>query len=382
MSAPATHAGLSGTVAAGSSSIAAMGSAGIAAMESAGTSAVESPGTAAGEPIEIVRTVAELRRMLAPARHAGRTIGLVPTMGALHDGHLSLIAAARKQCHVVVVSLFVNPSQFDERADLERYPRDERRDRELAAGAGADILFAPTAEEVYPAGFATAVEVLGLTERLEGAVRGAGHFRGVTTVVCKLLNMVAPDTAYFGQKDAQQTIVIRRLVADLNMAVRIEVCPTVREPDGLAMSSRNARLGGEERERAVALPRALQAATARAEQGERGAGALTAAAREAMVELGVEPEYVALVSPDTLEPVERLREPSLLAIAARIGSTRLIDNVTLCPSAPGESGSPTKPAASAGAQSNAAQPVSGPPTAVPSSHRQATTREATIACSA
>jgi pantoate--beta-alanine ligase len=275
--------------------------------------------------------VGELRAALEPARRAGRTIGLVPTMGALHEGHLSLIVRARSQCDLVVVSLFVNPAQFNEHADLDRYPRQEDRDRGLAAQAGADLLFAPTREEVYPAGFSTSVEVLDLTDRLEGAVRGSAHFRGVTTVVTKLLNMVAPDIAYFGQKDAQQVIVIRRLVEDLNVAVRIEACPTVRESDGLAMSSRNAHLSPDERTRALALHRALAAAGAAVSDGELSADALIRAARDAMTPFDVEPEYLALVSPDTLETVSRLDEPALLAIAARVGATRLIDNVTLYP---------------------------------------------------
>jgi pantoate--beta-alanine ligase len=278
-----------------------------------------------------VRTVAELRSALAPDRRAARTIGLVPTMGALHDGHLSLIRRAREQCDAVVVSLFVNPSQFDERADLERYPRQEERDGALAAQAGADVLFAPPVEEVYPAGFATSVEVLGVTERLEGEVRDAAHFRGVSTVVTKLLCMVGPDVAYFGQKDAQQVVVIRRLVADLNLPVRLEVCPTLREPDGLAMSSRNARLSPEERGRARALPSALRAAAELAGKGERSAAALLEAASGAMEPFAVEPEYLAIVDPDTFEPVARLDEPALLAVAARVGATRLIDNETLEP---------------------------------------------------
>ena len=284
------------------------------------------------KPMRSLRSVGELRTALEPARRAGRRIGLVPTMGALHDGHLSLIARARAECDVVVVSLFVNPAQFDERADLDRYPRQEDRDRELAARAGADLLFAPPPEEVYPAGFATSVEVLGLTDRLEGAVRGASHFRGVTTVVTKLLNMVAPDVAYFGQKDAQQAIVIRRLVEDLNLVVQVVTCPTVRDPDGLAISSRNAHLDPAERARAVGLHVALCAAVAAASAGERSSDRLVRAAEEALAPFEVELEYLALVSPDTLEPVARLEQPALLAIAARVGSTRLIDNVTLDPS--------------------------------------------------
>ncbi|HEV3036024.1 MAG TPA: pantoate--beta-alanine ligase [Solirubrobacteraceae bacterium] len=278
-----------------------------------------------------VRTVAALRAALTPARREGLTIGLVPTMGALHQGHLSLVTCAREQCDVVVVSLFVNPAQFNERADLERYPRDERRDAALAAAAGADVLFAPAVEEVYPAGFATSVEVLGVTERLEGAARGAAHFRGVATVVTKLLCMTLPDVAYFGQKDAQQVVVIRRLTRDLNLPVRIEALATVREPDGLAMSSRNALLAPDERRRAVALPAALEAARALAASGERSAQALLDAARAAMRPFDVVPEYLALVEPDTLEPVDTLAGETLLAIAARIGEVRLIDNATLAP---------------------------------------------------
>ena len=281
--------------------------------------------------MRIVRTVAGLRAALAPARRAECTIGLVPTMGALHEGHLSLIARAREACGVVVVSLFVNPAQFDERADLERYPRSEERDADLAATAGADVLFAPSVEEVYTADFATSVEVLGLTDGLEGAARGAEHFRGVTTVVTKLLCMAMPDVAYFGQKDAQQLAVIRRLVSDLNLPVRIERCPTVREPDGLAMSSRNALLSQQERSRALALPAALEAASELAAAGERSAAALLEAASEAMLALGVAPEYLALVDPDTLEELDALAPQSLLAVAARIGEVRLIDNAVLEP---------------------------------------------------
>jgi pantoate--beta-alanine ligase len=279
----------------------------------------------------VLRTVGDLRAALEPHRRAGRVVGLVPTMGALHEGHLSLIDCARSQCDVVVVSLFVNPAQFDEQADLALYPRREEHDRQLAARAGADILFAPSPQEVYPAGFTTSVEVLGLTDRLEGAARGAAHFRGVTTVVTKLLNMVSPEVAYFGQKDAQQVIVIRRLVVDLNMAVRIETCPTVREADGLAMSSRNARLSPAERAQALGLHAALAAAAAAAADGERSAARLTRIAQEAIEPYELEVEYLELVDPATLEPVSRLQQPALLAIAARAGSTRLIDNLPLSP---------------------------------------------------
>jgi pantoate--beta-alanine ligase len=280
-----------------------------------------------------VRTVDDLRAELAPARREDARIGLVPTMGALHDGHLSLIGRARSECDVVVVSLFVNPAQFDEGEDLQRYPRRERRDAELASQAGADVLFAPSADEVYPPGFATTVEVLGVGDRLEGQARGREHFRGVSTVVAKLLGMAMPDVAYFGQKDAQQTVVIRRLVADLNLPVRVQVCPTVRESDGLAMSSRNVRLTPQERSRALALPEALQAAARLAAGGERSAAALLDAARNAMLAHDVEPEYLELVDPETMQPCEQLQRESLLALAARIGQTRLIDNVVLRPTA-------------------------------------------------
>jgi pantoate--beta-alanine ligase len=288
-----------------------------------------------------VRTVDELRSELASARREGRTIGLVPTMGALHEGHLSLIGRARRECEVVVVSLFVNPAQFNEHADLERYPRNERVDAELASNAGTDILFAPPVEEVYPPGFATSVEVLGITERLEGVSRGAEHFRGVSTVVTKLLGMALPDVAYFGQKDAQQLVVIRRLVADLNLPVRIQSCRTVREPDGLAMSSRNARLSTDERARAVALSEALRAATQRAAAGERSAQRLLDVACAALLARDIEPEYLELVDPETLLPCEELTHEALLAVAARVGETRLIDNVIVRPSAATASFAPT-----------------------------------------
>ncbi len=310
-----------------------------------------------------VRTVAELRSALASARLEEHTIGLVPTMGALHEGHLSLISHAREHCDVVVVSLFVNPAQFNERADLERYPRDEQRDAELTAAAGADVLFAPSVEEVYPQGFATTVEVLGVTERLEGAARGPEHFRGVSTVVTKLLCMAMPDVAYFGQKDAQQVVVIRRLAADLNLPVRIEALPTVRESDGLALSSRNALLTPDDRARALALPAALRAATALAAGGERSTAALLDAAREAMCPFAVEPEYLALVDPDTLEPLERLDGDALLAIAARVGEVRLIDNTTLFPALAGSDATILSPAAAgrdaAGAGSAPSQQLQG-----------------------
>ncbi len=200
-----------------------------------------------------LRTIAELKAALAQPRRAGRRIGLVPTMGAFHEGHLSLMRRARSECDEVIVSLFVNPTQFNEASDLAAYPRDEQRDAAIAAEQRVDYLFAPTAAEMYPHGFATTVNVGGIAEALEGAQRGRGHFDGVATVVTKLFTIVAPDVAYFGQKDAQQTLVIKRVVRDLNLPVEIEICPTVREPDGLALSSRNLRLTPNERIRALAL---------------------------------------------------------------------------------------------------------------------------------
>jgi pantoate--beta-alanine ligase len=279
-----------------------------------------------------VRSKDELRLALADARAEGRTIGLVPTMGSLHDGHLSLLRAAREQCDVVVMSLFVNPAQFGEGEDLERYPRDEERDARLAAEAGVDLVYAPSVEEVYPEGFATAVEVGGLTEVLDGdpGRRGPKHFRGVTTVVAKLFNTVQPDVAYFGQKDAQQLAVIRRMVRDLDIPARIEGLPTVREPDGLAMSSRNAYLDQGERVRAAALSRALRTADARAREESLEAG--IAAARAELERAGIEPEYLEARDPDELTPVAALNgSPVLLAVAARVGGARLIDNVLIVP---------------------------------------------------
>jgi pantoate--beta-alanine ligase len=279
--------------------------------------------------VRTLRTVAELREALRPARRSERVIGLVPTMGALHDGHLSLIRHARATCDVVVVSLFVNPAQFNDAGDLAAYPRDEARDAGLAADAGADVLFAPAQSEVYPPGFATTVRVGGLTEPLEGVYRGVAHFDAVTTVVTKLLNMAGPDVAFFGQKDAQQALVVRKLVRDLDIPVRIEVRPTVREPDGLALSSRNVHLRGADRQRALALHEALRAAEASLAAGERDADRLRAAALAAMRGRGVEPEYLELVGIDDLDPVTRVDGDALLAVAARVGDTRLIDNTIL-----------------------------------------------------
>jgi len=277
--------------------------------------------------MRILRTVAEVRTALRPARRAERTIALVPTMGALHAGHVALVERARGECDEVVVSLFVNPAQFGDPDDLAAYPRDEARDAVLAAEAGADLLFAPSTEELYPPGFATHVTLEGpLVEALEGARRGPEHFRGVATVVTKLLNVVQPDVALFGQKDAQQTIAIRRLVADLNLPVRIHVSPTVREQDGLALSSRNVRLIAADRARARALPAALAAAADAHASGERDAAVLGSTARAAMTPFGVEPEYLALVDPESLDPVRTVKGAALVAVAATVGGVRLIDN--------------------------------------------------------
>jgi pantoate--beta-alanine ligase len=281
--------------------------------------------------VRTVRTVRELRGVLAPERRAGRTIGLVPTMGAFHGGHLSLIRRAREQCDVVVVSLFVNPKQFGPGEDLEHYPRDEERDARLAEAEGVDLLFAPPAAEVYPDGFATTVTVGDLTDVLDGAPdqRGASHFAGVATVVAKLFNMAGPDVAYFGQKDAQQALVIRKLVRDLDIPVRIEVCPTVRDDAGLALSSRNAYLSADERRRALGLSRALRAAEAAVESGRIDAPAVLAAARGELDAHGIEPDYLELRSATDLSPVERVNGSTLLAVAARVGRARLIDNTIL-----------------------------------------------------
>jgi pantoate--beta-alanine ligase len=278
--------------------------------------------------MKTLRTVAELRQALAPERRAGRSIGLVPTMGSLHEGHLSLLRRAREDCDVVVMSLFVNPAQFGPAEDLDAYPRDEARDAALAQAEGVDVLFAPPLEEVYPPGFATKVTVSGLTGVLDGdpARRGPDHFDGVTTVVTKLFNMAGPDVAYFGQKDAQQALVVHKLVRDLDLPVRIEVCPTVRDADGLALSSRNAYLSPTERERALGLSRALRAAEAEVAAGHLEAEGVLSAARAELDSAGIEPEYLELRSAADLSPAERVNGSTLLAVAARVGRARLIDN--------------------------------------------------------
>ncbi|OIQ59234.1 pantothenate synthetase [Moorella thermoacetica] len=279
--------------------------------------------------MELLPTIAAVRNYVAAARHRGLTIGLVPTMGYLHEGHLSLARAARQQNDVVIMSIFVNPTQFGPNEDFARYPRDLERDRELAAGAGVDAVFAPAVAEMYPAGYATYVHVEGLTEVLCGASR-PGHFRGVTTVVSKLFNIVQPDRAYFGQKDYQQALVIKKMVRDLNFPVEIITIPTVREADGLALSSRNKYLTPEQRRSALSLHRALNLGSELIKAGEREAAAVRRAMEK---EITAWPEtridYIAISDAGTLKPLERIAGRVLLALAVWVGNTRLIDNVVL-----------------------------------------------------
>lgn len=276
--------------------------------------------------MKVVRTVAALRDALAGA---GR-IGFVPTMGALHEGHLALVRAARAENDTVVLSIFVNPTQFTDGSDLAAYPRDEERDLALAEGGGVDVVFAPDAAEMYPTGFATTVQVAGpITETLEGAHRGRAHFDGVATVVAKLLLAVAPHSAYFGAKDAQQVVVVRRMVRDLGIPVEIVVCPTARDADGLALSSRNARLSVAERAQAAAIPRVLEETRDAVARGERDAVLLCHRARAALVAAGLAVEYVAIVDPDSLDEMARLSGNALAVVAVRAGDVRLIDNTML-----------------------------------------------------
>jgi len=279
--------------------------------------------------IEVVHTIADTRPAVAAARAAGQTIGLVPTMGALHEGHASLIRVAKHRCPFVVVSIFVNPAQFGPQEDLSRYPRTLSEDLALCEREGATLIFAPEPSEIYPEGFRTYVEVHELQDVLEGASR-PGHFRGVATVVLKLFNILQPDRAYFGQKDAQQARIIRQMVRDLDVPVRVIVAPTVREPDGLALSSRNRYLEPVQRQEAVALSQALAAVQRRVAAGERDAVALRrvladriAAAPAAVL------DYAEIVDADNLRPIERLERPALAVLAVRFGATRLIDNLPL-----------------------------------------------------
>jgi len=277
----------------------------------------------------VLRTIAEARQACAGFRAAGKTLGLVPTMGALHPGHLSLIRAAQESCDAVAVSIFVNPTQFGPKEDFASYPRVLEQDCHTLEAAGVDIVFAPSVEEMYPPGGSTSVEVAGLSDRLDGALR-PGHFRGVATVVTKLFLIFAPDAAFFGQKDAAQVAVLRRMVRDLRFAVKLEVCPTMREPDGLALSSRNRNLSEEERRQALVLYRALRAVESRFQAGEVDSGKLMDEAQRILKqEPAVQVEYCRIVDPETLEQVSHVRPGSLVAIAARVGATRLIDNLLL-----------------------------------------------------
>ena len=281
---------------------------------------------------QVATRVAQVRQRVRQARREGKLAGLVPTMGALHEGHLSLMRRARAECGYVVVSIFVNPTQFPPGEDFERYPRDLEGDLAKAAQVGVDLIFAPPTSEIYPPGDSTFVEVTGpLVECLCGPHR-PGHFRGVATVCAKLFNIVAPDRAYFGEKDYQQLLVIRRMVEDLRLPLEIVPMPTVREPDGLAMSSRNQYLSAEERRAAAVLYRALSAARERARAGERDATALVAAVRQATeAEPLVRLQYVELRDAETLAEIRRLDRPAVLALAAFVGAARLIDNILITP---------------------------------------------------
>jgi len=270
-----------------------------------------------------------MRAASRAVRRAGKRLGFVPTMGALHEGHLSLVRAARASCDGVAASIFVNPTQFGPNEDLAHYPRSFERDRELLEREGVELLFAPSVEEMYPAGAVTWVTVEGLSDKLDGRSR-PGHFRGVTTVVAKFFHVVEPDAAFFGQKDAAQAAIIRRMVRDLNLPVEIVVCPIVREPDGLAMSSRNAYLNPEQRKRALVLHRSLMRVQRLADAGERLAAKLMAAGREEFAaESFVRLDYFEIVDPDTLDRVEDISGGALAAAAAFVGNTRLIDNILL-----------------------------------------------------
>jgi pantoate--beta-alanine ligase len=277
----------------------------------------------------LVHTIGEVRGAVREVRAGGGTVALVPTMGFLHEGHMSLVDRARELADWVAMSIFVNPMQFGPKEDLAKYPRDLERDLEMARARGVDLVFAPEVEEMYPHGEPQVSVVPGaLAERMEGAIR-PGHFRGVLTVVAKLFGIFQPDVAVFGQKDFQQAALIRRMALDLDQGVRVEVAQTVREPDGLAMSSRNVYLSEEERERARALSRGLERSRALFAAGERDAEALRASLWSAMSVPGVEPGYAEVVDPLTLEPVAQAAPGAVLLVAARVGRTRLIDNAVL-----------------------------------------------------
>jgi len=279
--------------------------------------------------MDVVRTVTELRERVGDARRRGRTVGLVPTMGAMHAGHASLVRRARAENGYVVVSIFVNPTQFGPSEDLDKYPRDMVGDSDLCEKEGVDLIFAPTVQEMYPDGFRTYVTVEGLSEVLCGASR-PGHFRGVTTVVAKLFNQVGPDKAYFGRKDVQQAVIIQRMVRDLDIPVEIVVCPTVRDNDGLALSSRNSYLSPEERKQATVLYRALSAAQEMFTAGRHDPGALLARMKDIIASQPlVRPDYLRIVDSETLEDVQSVCRGALVTVAAHVGGARLIDNITL-----------------------------------------------------
>jgi pantoate--beta-alanine ligase len=281
--------------------------------------------------MRVFDSINDVRAASRTARREGKSLGLVPTMGALHEGHLSLVHAAKAQCDLVAASIFVNPLQFGPNEDLAKYPRSFDHDSELFKREGGDFIFAPSVEEMYPAGAVTYVTVEGLSDRLCGRSR-PGHFRGVTTVVSKLFNIVEPDRAFFGQKDAAQATIIRRMVRDLNIPVQIVVCPIVREPDGLAMSSRNAYLDPPQRKSALVLYRSLKAVQERFDQGERKVQTLIEAGKQAFAEdSSVRLDYFEIVGPETLDPVDDLSRPALVAVAAFVGKSRLIDNIVLKP---------------------------------------------------
>jgi len=276
--------------------------------------------------MQLCRTIAEMRTAAGALKAKNLTLGFVPTMGALHEGHLSLVRAAKQRCDRVAVSIFVNPTQFGPNEDFSKYPRTFDRDRELLEGEGVDLLFAPSTEEMYPPGAITYVTVEELSEKLDGKSR-PGHFRGVTTVVSKLFNIIQPEVAFFGQKDAAQVAVIRRMVRDLNLPVEIAACPIVREPDGLAMSSRNRYLDANQRKTALVLSRSLSRVEELFAQGERDAQNLITAGKLLFGgELDVRLDYFEIVDPETLDAISTLRSPALVALAAFVGSTRLIDN--------------------------------------------------------
>src|ERR1700676_3075408 len=280
--------------------------------------------------MKICATLSEARAACRDARAGRKRLGLVPTMGALHEGHLSLVRAA-KGCDAVAVSIFVNPTQFGPTEDLSKYPRQFDRDCQLLEKEGVEILFVPSVEEIYPDGQVTWVQVEGLSEKLDGRSR-PGHFRGATTIVAKLFHIIEPDAAFCGQKDAAQLALIRRMVEALNFRIEIVACPIVRESDGLAMSSRNAYLNREERGRALVLQRSLQQVQQEFQKGERIAARLIATAKEVFArEPQVVLDYFEIVDPDTLDPVERISQKTLVAVAAYAGSTRLIDNTVLNP---------------------------------------------------